>query len=44
MSKEQAVRDAVRDALISLGIGEIPDDLAQMEIEVEDDLQTAEGL
>lgn len=42
MSKEDAIRDAVRDALIALGIGEIPDDLAQMEIE--DDLQTAEGL
>ena len=44
MSKEQAVRDAVRDALIALGIGEIPDDLARREIEVEDDIQTAEGL
>ena len=37
MSKEQAVRDAIRDALIALGIGEIPDDLAQMEIEIEEE-------
>ena len=37
MSKEQAVRDAVRDALIALGIGEIPDDLARMKIEIEEE-------
>lgn len=43
MSKEEAIRDAVRDVMIVLGFG-ITDDLAQMEIEVEDDVQTAEGL
>lgn len=43
MSKEEAIRDAVRDVMIALGFG-ITDDLAQMEIEVEDDVQTAEGL
>lgn len=42
MNKDEAIRDAVRDVMVTLGFG-VTDDLAAMEIEVED-VQTAERL
>ena len=42
MNKDEVIRDAVRDVMVALGFG-VTDDLAAMEIEVED-VQTAERL